>query len=203
MSLPVRAVEGLDSLVRDRMQSHRLIIAPNICEAPNSVPMLTCLSDLRASMTRLSSHARRVLPERISGNGCRPTAYARTLQPLAGSENADRQCQERHRSAFDLAICTTAAVFASVTDMFYAARLAGVTLPQGKQKKAPQNGALFPVCLVVSPFEAMDQSSSPFDGLPSWGSFPPCRSPWCPRRHVPAALSRGSGVPSHGHGSVG
>lgn len=135
MSLPVRAVEGLDSLVRDRMQSHRLIIAPNICEPPNSVPMLTCLSDLRASMTRLSSHARRVLPERISGNGCRPTAYARTLQPLAGSENADRQCQERHRSAFDLAICTTAAVFASVTDMFYAARLAGVTLPQGKQKR--------------------------------------------------------------------
>ena len=45
-----KAVDGLDDLVRSKMQSHCLVLAGNTCEAPASGPILACLDDLSETM---------------------------------------------------------------------------------------------------------------------------------------------------------
>lgn len=125
----VRAVDGLDAAFRDKMQSHCLVLAGNFCEAPTSGPMLDCLTDVTADMTEFLAHALPRLPGSVDLSPLRSQTYARRLSRLQAGRDHAAHCAAQYARTFDRAICQNVAVFADLTDVFDAARTAGVTLP--------------------------------------------------------------------------
>ena len=124
-----KAVDGLDDLVRSKMQSHCLVLAGNTCEAPASGPILACLDDLSETMGTYVQSNKFLLPAAIKDDGLRRAAYKRTLERLGMDGGEIARCEGQHSKAFDRAICLTAARFGRLVDLFNAARYAGVTLP--------------------------------------------------------------------------
>jgi len=125
----VRAVDGLDDLMRDKMQGHCLVIAGNICEASPSGPILACLQDMTADMKAYVDGALTRMPDSIDANGLRQRSYARTLERLRSPDAGKHRCEMNHSRAFDRTLCLATAAFARLTDVFVAARYAGVNLP--------------------------------------------------------------------------
>ncbi|MEL7092481.1 MAG: hypothetical protein AAFN94_12165, partial [Pseudomonadota bacterium] len=125
----VRAVDDLDVTFRDKMQSHCLVLSGNFCEAPTSGPILDCLADVTADMTEFVAKVLPRLPGSVDQSPFRSQSYARTLSRLQADRDHAAHCAAQHARAFDLAICQSVAAFADLTDVFNAARAAGVTLP--------------------------------------------------------------------------
>lgn len=125
----VRAVDGLDVIMRAKMQSHCLVIASNHCEAPASGPILRCLSDLTQAMNAFVVQSRVHLPSSIEAQGFRPRAYRATLERLDAQTDPQTQCATQHSRAFNQTICESVAAFGRLTDIFLAARYAGIELP--------------------------------------------------------------------------